>query len=234
MRHYVQDLGKYVGQTVELKGWAYNTRSSGKVKFLEVRDGTASFHVFCFVVSERSSLRCFEKVTRMHDQSDRGCSTTSKASQCLWNWFENFRNFSSKCGLSYHSERACVDYLMENRHLWRLRSKRQYAIMRIRAELVSAIRDFLMVGIYLTDAPIFYSQCLRRDQQPFKQNILMKSIKSFTECFVWRQQLRRWGKFIVLVQLFVLKKSKTRRHLIEFWCCWTWSCFQWYNTTIWS
>jgi asparaginyl-tRNA synthetase len=220
MRHYVQDLGKYVGQTVELKGWAYNTRSSGKVKFLEVRDGTGIVPCVLFRGEcEDQALDVFEKVTQECTIKVTGVVRQHPKHPNVYEiGLKTLEILAPSVDYPITPKEHGVDYLMENRHLW-LRSKRQHAIMRIRAELVSAIRDFFDGrGFTLTDAPIFTPSACEGTSNLFETKYFDESMYlSQSGQLYMEATAAAMGKVYCFGPTFRAEKSKTRRHLIEFW-----------------
>ena len=220
MRFYVSDLKKYVGETVELKGWAYNTRSSGKVKFLELRDGTGIVPCILFKGEcEDSALETFEKVTQ--ETSVKVTGVVRKHPK-----HENVFELGAKTleivgsAVDYpvsHKEHG-TDFLMENRHLW-IRSKRQHAVLRVRHEIVSAIRSFFDDrGFTLTDAPIFTPSACEGTTNLFQTEYFdEKMFLSQSGQLYMEATAAALGKVYCFGPTFRAEKSKTRRHLIEFW-----------------
>lgn len=220
MRFYINELHKYVGQEVEIKGWAYNSRSSGKVKFLEVRDGTGIvpcifFRGECdeaaFDVFEKISQECSVRVTgvvRKHPKHENVFEIGAKSLEII----------GASTDYPISPKEHGIDFLMENRHLW-LRSKRQVAIMRIRAELVSAIRDFFDGrGFTLTDSPIFTPSAAEGTSNLFETKYFEeKMLLSQSGQLYLEATAAALGKVYCFGPTFRAEKSKTRRHLIEFW-----------------
>ncbi|MBC7370882.1 MAG: asparagine--tRNA ligase [Bdellovibrionaceae bacterium] len=220
MRHYISDLKDYVGQKIELKGWVYNTRSSGKVKFLELRDGTgivpciffkadcgdAAYELFDQMTQE-SSVRVVGTV-REHPKR-KGEFEVGVAEAELLGKAENYPITPKEHG---------TDFLMENRHLW-IRSKRQHAILRVRHEIISAIRDFFDGrGFTLTDAPIFTPSACEGTSNLFETKYFdEKAYLSQSGQLYMEATARAFGKVYCFGPTFRAEKSKTRRHLIEFW-----------------
>ncbi len=220
MRVYISDLSKYVGQTVELRGWVYNTRSSGKVKFLQVRDGTG----FCQCIffrgeCDESSFTEFEKLTqestvyvtgvvRAEPRSPGGYELGAKNLE-IKHITENYPITPKEHG---------TDFLMSQRHLW-LRSKNQHAIMRVRSEIISAIRSFFDGrGFTLMDAPIFTPNACEGTSTLFEtQYFDDKAYLSQSGQLYAEACAAAHGKVYCFGPTFRAEKSKTRRHLIEFW-----------------
>lgn len=220
MRYYIGDIAKYVGQEVELKGWAYNTRSSGKVKFLEIRDGTGIVPcVFFRGECDEAAFEVFEKLTqetsirvtgivRKHPKHENVFELGGKTLEIL----------APSPDYPISPKEHGTDFLMENRHLW-LRSKRQAAILRIRSELVSAIRDFFDGrGFTLTDSPIFTPSACEGTSNLFEtQYFDEKMFLSQSGQLYLEATAAALGKVYCFGPTFRAEKSKTRRHLIEFW-----------------
>ncbi len=220
MRVYVSELKNFVGQEVELKGWVYNSRSSGKIKFLLLRDGTGlcqcvffkgecdpeAFEVFG-QVSQECSVR-IKGVVREEPRSPGGVELGAQSLEIL------APSVDYPIGPKEHG----VDFLMNHRHLW-LRSKRQHAVMRIRAELVSAIRDFFDGrGFTLTDAPIFTPSACEGTSTLFETTYFdEKAYLSQSGQLYMEATAAALGKVYCFGPTFRAEKSKTRRHLIEFW-----------------
>lgn len=220
MRFYINEAAKFVGQTVEARGWVYNTRSSGKVKFLELRDGTGILPcVFFRGECEDAAFDVFEKLTQETSVKVTG---VIKAHPKHPNVFEMGARSIEIIGASPEfpitPKEHGTDFLMENRHLW-LRSKRQHAILRIRAELVSAIRDFFDGrGFTLTDAPIFTPSACEGTSNLFETKYFdEKMYLSQSGQLYMEATAAAMGKVYCFGPTFRAEKSKTRRHLIEFW-----------------
>lgn len=220
MRFYINEASKFVGQTVEARGWVYNTRSSGKVKFLELRDGTGILPcVFFRGECEDAAFDVFEKLTQETSVKVTG---VIKAHPKHPNVFEMGARSIEIIGASPEfpitPKEHGTDFLMENRHLW-LRSKRQHAILRVRAELVAAIRDFFDGrGFTLTDAPIFTPSACEGTSNLFETKYFdEKMYLSQSGQLYMEATAAALGKVYCFGPTFRAEKSKTRRHLIEFW-----------------
>jgi asparaginyl-tRNA synthetase len=220
MRHYVADLKQYVGQKVELKGWAYNTRSSGKVKFLELRDGTGIVPCILFRGEcSDESLEVFEKVTQESTVKVTGIVRKHPKQENVFEiGLETLELLAPSENYPISPKDHGTDFLMENRHLW-LRSKRQHAIMRIRHEVVQAIRDFFDGrGFTLTDAPIFTPSACEGTSNLFETKFFDESMYlSQSGQLYMEATAAAMGKVYCFGPTFRAEKSKTRRHLIEFW-----------------
>lgn len=220
MRYYVADLKNYVGQKVELKGWAYNTRSSGKVKFLELRDGTGIVPcVFFKGECEEQALVEFEKVAQETSVKVTGTVRKHPKHENVYELgAETLEIIGASVDYPISPKDHGTDFLMENRHLW-IRSKRQAAILRVRHEIISAIRDFFDGrGFTLTDAPIFTPSACEGTSNLFQtQYFDEKMYLSQSGQLYMEATAAALGKVYCFGPTFRAEKSKTRRHLIEFW-----------------
>lgn len=220
MRTYISDLKDHIGKKVELKGWAYNTRSSGKVKFLELRDGTGIVPCVLFKGEcSDAALENFEKVTQETTVKVMGTVREHPKKPGVFEiGAEEMDILAIAEPYPITPKEHGVDFLMENRHLW-LRSKRQHAIMRVRHEIISAIRDFFDGrGFTLTDAPIFTPSACEGTTNLFEtQYFDEKMYLSQSGQLYMEATAAAFGKVYCFGPTFRAEKSKTRRHLIEFW-----------------
>ncbi|MCC7404725.1 MAG: asparagine--tRNA ligase [Bdellovibrionales bacterium] len=220
MRVFISDLKDHVGQTVELRGWVFNSRSSGKIKFLLLRDGTGLCQCVYFTGEcEPAALDVFPQLTQEACVRVTGKVREEKRSP---GGFE-------LGGLSLEITAPSVDYplspkehgpdfLMSHRHLW-IRSKSQHAVLRVRAEVIRAIRDFFDGrGFTLTDAPIFTPSACEGTSTLFEtQYFDEKAYLSQSGQLYMEATAAAFGKVYCFGPTFRAEKSKTRRHLIEFW-----------------
>jgi asparaginyl-tRNA synthetase len=220
MRLFIEDLKNHVGSTVEIKGWVYQSRSSGKVKFLELRDGTGILPcVFFKGECEDAALEIFDKATqessviitgvvRKHPKHENVFELGAKSLTILQQ-AENYPISPKDHG---------TDFLMENRHLW-IRSKRQVAALRVRHEIIKAVRDFFDGrGFTLTDAPIFTPSACEGTSNLFETKYFdEKMYLSQSGQLYMEATAAALGKVYCFGPTFRAEKSKTRRHLIEFW-----------------
>lgn len=221
MRYYISDLKDYVGQKVELKGWVYNVRSSGKIKFLLLRDGTGICQCIFFKgeCSPEAFDTKFEKLTQESSVVVRGTVREEKRSPGGYELgAEDLDIIQIAEEYPITPKEHGTDFLMNHRHLW-LRSKRQHAILRVRAEIVAAIRDFFDGrGFTLTDAPIFTPNACEGTSTLFEtQYFDEKAYLSQSGQLYMEATAAALGKVYCFGPTFRAEKSKTRRHLIEFW-----------------
>jgi asparaginyl-tRNA synthetase len=219
----IADVGKHEGQTVTIRGWLYNLRESGKLLFPIFRDGTGTIQgvvaknavapeVFDSVkgLTQESSVIVEGKV-RADKRAPGGYELDVSSVQVLQRVPESD---PFPISLKEHG----VDFLMEHRHLW-VRSPRQAAILRVRAEIIKAARDFLDDnGFVLTDPPILTPAACEGTTTLFpvdyfeEQAFLTQSGQLYIEATA-----AALGKVYSFGPTFRAEKSKTRRHLTEFW-----------------
>jgi asparaginyl-tRNA synthetase len=220
MRYYIDELKNHVGQRVELKGWVYSHRSSGKIKFLQLRDGTGVCQcVFVRGECEEETFTDFEQLSQESTVKVTGTVREEKRSP------GGYELTGLKLEILFKTQDYPItpkehgpDFLLNNRHLW-LRSKRQHAIMRVRAEIISAVRDFFNGrGFTLTDAPIFTPSACEGTTTLFQtQYFDEKAFLSQSGQLYMEATAAAFGKVYCFGPTFRAEKSKTRRHLIEFW-----------------
>ena len=154
---YIADIGQHAGQEVTLKGWLYNKRSSGKLGFLEIRDGSGMMQA---VISKKDvSEQAWEASERATQESSLIVTGTPREHPKKPGVFELDIKTLEIVGLASEypitPKEHGVEFLMDHRHLW-LRSKRQHAILRVRHTIIKAVRDFFdNNGFTLCDTPIF-------------------------------------------------------------------------------
>ena len=220
MKIWIADLAHFVGKKIDLHGWAYNTRSSGKVKFLELRDGSGN--VSCVFFEADCGSNVFKKFDEISQESSLKVTGTVRGHPKKQNVFEicveNFEIIGGSIEYPITPKEHGTDFLMDNRHLW-LRSKRQHAILRVRAEIVSSIRDFFDGrGFTLTDAPIFTPSACEGTSNLFETKYFdEKMFLSQSGQLYMEATAAALGKVYCFGPTFRAEKSKTRRHLIEFW-----------------
>ncbi len=220
MRAYINDLKNFVGQTVELRGWVYSLRSSGKIKFLLLRDGTGLCQsVFFKGECDENSFANFEKLTQETSVVVTGKVKEEKRSPGGYELGAiSFEIIGASVDYPIGPKEHGIDFLMSNRHLW-LRSKRQHAIMRIRHTIIKAVRDFFDGrGFTLMDAPIFTPNACEGTTTLFETKYFdEKAFLSQSGQLYNEAGAAALGKVYCFGPTFRAEKSKTRRHLIEFW-----------------
>ena len=221
MKVYISELPQKVGEEVELSGWVYNYRSSGKkIKFLLLRDGTGLCQCVYFQGEcEESATELFAELTQETSVSVRGVVREEPRSPGgIELSAQSLKINSPSHNYPITPKEHGADFLMNHRHLW-LRSKRQHAALRVRAELSSAIRDFFdNRGFTLTDAPIFTPSACEGTSNLFETKYFDESAYlSQSGQLYMEATAAAFGKVYCFGPTFRAEKSKTRRHLIEFW-----------------
>lgn len=217
---WISDLKDKVGQTVELDGWVYNSRSSGKIKFLQLRDGTGICQ--CVYFRGECDEKAFELFEQLTQESLVKVTGVVKAEPRSPGGYEMSARelliVSTAKDYPITPKEHGTDFLMNNRHLW-LRSKRQTAILNVRHEIVNAIRDFFDGrGFTLVDAPIFTPSACEGTSTLFETKYFdTKAYLSQSGQLYMEAAAAAMGKVYCFGPTFRAEKSKTRRHLIEFW-----------------
>lgn len=220
-KYYIEDLSQHVGQTVTLQGWLYNIRSSGKIKFLLMRDGTGTCQgvVVKSVIGEELFALC-DSLTQ---ESSFAMTGTVRAEQRAPGGYEmdvtNVEIISIAQEYPITPKEHGVEFLADRRHLW-LRSSRQHAIMRVRHEIIKSIREFFDGrGFTLLDAPIFTPAACEGTSTLFETEYfdLGKAYLTQSGQLYGEAGAMALGKVYVFGPTFRAEKSKTRRHLTEFW-----------------
>jgi asparaginyl-tRNA synthetase len=217
---YIENIGQHEGQQVTIKGWLANKRSSGKIQFLQVRDGTG---VIQGVVSASSvSPEVFAQLDRVTQESAIIMQGKVRADKRAPSGYEI--DVSDYSIVSIASEYPITPkehgtaFLMEKRHLW-LRSSRQHAVLRIRDEIIRACRDFFhQEGFTLIDAPIFTPAACEGTTTLFETKYFdeMAYLTQSGQLYMEAAAMA-FGKVYCFGPTFRAEKSKTRRHLTEFW-----------------
>ncbi len=219
-RVYIEDIHNHVGEEVVIAGWLYNKRSSGKIHFLLVRDGTNIIQ--CVVVKNECPDDVFEMAPGIPLESSvlvKGVVKEDKRSPLgyellLTDLTVVHRAEEYPIGKKEHG----IDFLLDHRHLW-LRSRRPFAILRIRHEVVRAIRDFFNErGFVLIDTPIFTPNAVEGTTTLFETEYFgQKAYLTQSGQLYAEAAAMAFGKVYCFGPTFRAEKSKTRRHLTEFW-----------------
>jgi len=213
-----------VGRKVEIRGWLYNRRSSGKLHFLEVRDGSAIVQAVAYGPElEKSAPGLFEQLGALPQESSLIVRGTVKASpkQALGVeiGLESAEVVTVAHDYPITKKEHSPEFLLERRHLW-IRSKKQHATLRIRARIIKAIRDFFDErGFLCVDSPIFTPSACEGTTDLFEVDYLddMKAYLSQSGQLYAEASAMAFGKVYCFGPTFRAEKSKTRRHLREFW-----------------
>ena len=217
----INDLGRYEGQDVELKGWVYNIRNVGKIWFVIFRDGTGLLQGV--VVKGEATDETFSLEQELRQEDSVIISGTVKKEPRSVGGYELgvkeikvVNHVRDEFPISHKEHGA--DFLMSNRHLW-LRSKRQNAIMRVRHQVVKAIRDYFdFNGFTLIDSPIFTGNAVEGTTTLFEVDYFERSAYLTQSGQLYQEAgATAFGKTYCFGPAFRAEKSKTRRHLTEFW-----------------
>lgn len=220
-KYYVEDLSKYVGEEVTLQGWLYNKRSSGKIKFPILRDGTGI--VQGVVVKANVSEEVFNAVDQLTQESSFLMKGKVRKEDRAPGGYEldvtDIQIISIAHEYPITPKEHGVEFLMDRRHLW-LRSSRQHAILRIRHQIIKAIREFFDDrGFTLVDSPIFTPAACEGTSTLFETDYfdLGKAYLTQSGQLYAEASAMALGKVYTFGPTFRAEKSKTRRHLTEFW-----------------
>jgi asparaginyl-tRNA synthetase len=217
---YISNLSDHVDEEVTLKGWVYNYRSSGSLYFIEMRDGSGICQ--CVVAQDAVSEEAWEQTEALRqetslkitgkvveDERSIGGHELQVSDLNIYQVAEDYPITPKEHG---------VEFLMENRHLW-LRSQKQWAAMRVRNEIIYAIHTFFQErGFVQMDAPIFTGNAAEGTTNLFEteyfddQAYLTQSGQLYGEAMAMAH-----GLIYTFGPTFRAEKSKTRRHLTEFW-----------------
>lgn len=218
---YIKDLSKHVGEEVTLKGWLYNKRSSGKIKFLIMRDGSG--YVQCVVVKNNVSDDIFETADKITQESSFEVKGKVREEKRAIGGYEldviDLKIISLSQNYPITPKEHGIEFLMDNRHLW-VRSKKQVAILKIRHRIVKAIRDFFdSRGFTLFDPPIITPNACEGTSTLFELDYfdLGKAYLTQSGQLYAESGAMALGKVYSFGPTFRAEKSKTRRHLTEFW-----------------
>ncbi len=217
---YVEDLGKYANQVVSLYGWLYNKRGKGKLAFLLLRDGTGI--VQCVMSKGDVGEEIFNSAAEITQESAIKIIGKVNADERAPGGFEihvqNFELVSKSQEYPITPKEHGTTFLMDHRHLW-LRSKKQNAILRIRHTIIKAIRDFFDgEGFTLIDAPIFTPAACEGTSTLFETDYFEdKAYLTQSGQLYMEAGAMAFGKVYCFGPTFRAEKSKTRRHLTEFW-----------------
>ena len=216
----VADIGRYEGREVVLRGWLYNKRSSGKLHFLQLRDGSGV--VQCVVFKGDVEDELFERCDHLPQESSlvvRGQVRREERAPIGYEvGVSDLEVVQEAEPYPITPKEHGVSFLLDHRHLW-LRSSRPGAILKIRSEICKACRDFMETrGFVLVDAPIFTPAACEGTSTLFETAYfddtayLTQSGQLYMEAAAMAL-----GKVYCFGPTFRAEKSKTRRHLTEFW-----------------
>jgi asparaginyl-tRNA synthetase len=217
---YVENVGAHDGQDVTLRGWVYNRRSSGKLQFILLRDGTGVIQ--CVAFRGNFTAEQFDALDGLTQESSLEIQGKVRRDARAPGGYEldvsGFRILQLAQDYPITPKEHGTAFLMEHRHLW-LRSSRQHAILRIRHEVVKACRDYLDgLGFILVDTPIFTPNACEGTTTLFETDYFdQKAYLTQSGQLYNEATAAAFGKVYCFGPTFRAEKSKTRRHLMEFW-----------------
>ncbi|AFN73383.1 asparaginyl-tRNA synthetase [Melioribacter roseus P3M-2] len=218
---YIKDLREHVGKEVSLKGWLYHKRSSGKIKFLIMRDGTG--YLQCVVFKGNVAPEIFELADKITQESSFEVKGAVREDKRAIGGYEldvtDLKLISLSQEYPITPKEHGIEFLIDHRHLW-VRSKKQVAILKIRHRVVKAIRDFFdSHGFTLFDAPIITPNACEGTSTLFEMDYfdLGKAYLTQSGQLYAESGALALGKVYTFGPTFRAEKSKTRRHLTEFW-----------------
>jgi asparaginyl-tRNA synthetase len=221
MHIYIEDIGTHEGEEVTIKGWLHNRRSSGKIHFLILRDGTG----FVQAVMSKAAVGegPFNAADHLSQETSLTVTGTVRADKRAPSGYEIDARSFDLVGESHDypitPKEHGVDFLLDRRHLW-IRSERQHAILRVRHEIINAVRDFFNSrGFILADTPIFTPAACEGTTTLFPAQYFEEQTAYLTQSGQLYNEANAMalGRVYCFGPTFRAEKSKTRRHLTEFW-----------------
>jgi len=217
----IDRVGEFVGQTVTIRGWLYNKRSSGKIRFLLIRDGTGVIQ--SVVVKNEVAPESFSATETLTQESSLEVSGAVRADARAPGGYElqvsDMRVIQVAEDYPISPKEHGPSFLLDHRHLW-LRSSKQHAILRIRSQVIQAAQAYLnRKGFVLFDAPILTPTSCEGTSTLFETDYFYgeKAYLSQSGQLYAEAGAMAFGKVYTLGPTFRAEKSKTRRHLTEFW-----------------
>ncbi|HWE00522.1 MAG TPA: asparagine--tRNA ligase, partial [Bryobacteraceae bacterium] len=220
----ISDAARHVDETVEIAGWLYNLRKSGKIVFPIVRDGTGLMQ--CVALKNALPEETFEQLKHLTQESSLIVGGKLRAEPRAPGGYEMdveavdvLQKVSESDPYPITPKEHGVEFLMDHRHLW-LRSQRQHAIIRVRHEVIRAVRDYFdNHGFTLVDTPIFTPAACEGTTTLFEVNYFDEDKAYLTQSGQLYNEANAmaFGKVYCFGPTFRAEKSKTRRHLTEFW-----------------
>lgn len=219
---YIRDVSAHEGEEVTLRGWLYNKRSSGGIYFLLLRDGTGTIQ--CVVRQDEVEEETFALCESLSRESSFSVTGTIREDARSPGGYE--LNVAGRGIAVYQIAEAYpitpkehgAAFLLDNRHLW-IRSRKQWAILRVRARVIRSIRDWLDAnGFVLLDTPIFTPSAVEGTTTLFPVEYFGDTVYLTQSGQLYNEaNIMSFGKVYCFGPTFRAEKSKTRRHLTEFW-----------------
>jgi len=220
----IADAARHQGESVEIAGWLYNLRKSGKIVFPILRDGTGLMQ--CVAMKNNLPEETFESLKHLTQESSLMVRGKIRAEARATGGYEMdvesveiLQKVSEADPYPITPKDHGVEFLMDHRHLW-LRSQRQHAIIRVRHEIIKAVRDYFdNHGFTLVDTPIFTPAACEGTTTLFEVNYFDDEKAYLTQSGQLYNEANAmaFGKVYCFGPTFRAEKSKTRRHLTEFW-----------------
>lgn len=220
----IAEAAKHAGEVVEIPGWLYNLRKSGKIVFPQLRDGTGIMQ--CVGVRSELPEEVFETLKHLTQESSVIITGTVRAEPRAAGGYEMdirsvqvVQRVEESDPYPITPKDHGIEFLMDRRHLW-LRSKRQHAAIRIRHEVIRSIRDYFdNNGFVLVDTPIFTPAACEGTTTLFDVNYFDDETVYLTQSGQLYNEANAmaFGKVYCFGPTFRAERSKTRRHLTEFW-----------------
>lgn len=220
----VAEAGRHAGESVEIAGWLYNLRRSGKICFPQLRDGTGIMQ--CVAVKSALPEDVFENLKDLTQESSFVVRGKVRAEQRAPGGYELdvegaeiVQRVPESDPYPITPKDHGIDFLMDHRHLW-LRSRKQHAILAVRHEVIKGIRDYFdSHGFVLVDTPIFTPSACEGTSTLFEVNYFDEEKVYLTQSGQLYNEATcaAFGKTYCFGPTFRAEKSKTRRHLTEFW-----------------
>jgi len=220
VRSYIADIANHAGKEVTLSGWVYNKTGKGKLQFIMLRDGTGVIQAVVF--AGNVSQEVFEACQQLTQESSIQVTGTVAEDKRAKGGYElqvndvNILHIAQEYPIS--PKEHGIEFLMDHRHLW-LRSSKQHAILRIRHEIIRAARQYFDdLGFTLVDAPIFTPNACEGTSTLFETDYFdSKAYLTQSGQLYMEAAAMAFGKAYCFGPTFRAEKSKTRRHLTEFW-----------------
>lgn len=220
MRVTIQKISEYVGKEVKLGVWMYNKRSSGKIQFLQLRDGTGTIQGV--LVKKQVAPEVWENAQRLTQESSLYVWGTVRQDDRAPSGYEldvtNVEIIQIAKEYPISNKEHGTEFLMDHRHLW-IRSSRQHAALKVRAEIIRSIQEYLDQNDFvLIDPPVLTPSSAEGTTSLFhtkyfdEDAFLSQSGQLYMEAAAMA-----FNKVYSFGPTFRAEKSKTRRHLIEFW-----------------
>ncbi len=222
MHQYIKDLHEYEGKEATLKGWAFNVRQSKTNIFVELRDGSG--YAQCVISVDAVGEEPFELAKKLNRESSLSLTGNVVKDEKQVGGYElqvtalEIYDYANDYPIKVNEEEHGVRFLADRRHLW-LRSKRQWAIMQVRNQIIMGIHEFFQEnGFVQMDAPIFTGNACEGTTDLFETDFfgqpayISQSGQLYGEAMAMAQ-----GKIYTFGPTFRAEKSNTPRHLAEFW-----------------